>query len=302
MYNITYSVDTTGDEFIADNEISQDFHISNTKFSNVTLDTNEKMVLGPYYRPSNATGSVSMCVPFMDPNASRMAAMGISFAAVCSGCDLSNRYFTTYAHEWGDVFADLDDPNAAITSINTIGTGEFTFPNDSAYQEVYVPFTDPINLLDNQRYLFCVNTYDTDIYIGFNDDIDYNQNLSNVYKQPVSCVENNGSWYITGFGSDVTAGVSVELSTNLNIEEDELFSIGAYPNPANNTVTIPLKGYSGKGNLSILDVTGKIISTTTVNANNLINVDVTNIPNGNYIFDLNLEDGRSTKFNIVISK
>ena len=62
MYNITYSVDTTGDEFTADNEISQNFHISNTKFSNVSLDTNEEMVLGPYYRPSNATGSVSMCV------------------------------------------------------------------------------------------------------------------------------------------------------------------------------------------------------------------------------------------------
>ncbi len=302
MYNITYSVDTTGDEFLNDNSVSQDFHISDTKFSNVSLDSNEEMSLSPFYRPSNATGSVSMCVPFMDPNASRMAAMGISFAAVCSGCDLSNRYFTTYAHEWGDVFADLDDPNAAITSINTIGTGEFTFPNDSAYQEVYVPFTDPVNLLDNQRYLFCVNTYDTDIYIGFNDDIDYNQNLNNVYKQPVSCVENNGSWYITGFGSDVTAGVSVELSANLNIEEDELFSIDAYPNPANNVVTIPLKGYAGKGNLNIMDVTGKIISTTTINANNLITVDLTNIPNGNYIFDLNLEDGRSTKFNIVISK
>ena len=302
MYNITYSVDTTGDEFLNDNSVSQDFHISDTKFSNVSLDSNEEMSLSPFYRPSNATGSVSMCVPFMDPNASRMAAMGISFAAVCSGCDLSNRYFTTYAHEWGDVFADLDDPNAAITSINTIGTGEFTFPNDSAYQEVYVPFTDPVNLLDNQRYLFCVNTYDTDIYIGFNDDIDYNQNLNNVYKQPVSCVENNGSWYITGFGSDVTAGVSVELSANLNIEEDELFSIDAYPNPANNVVTIPLKGYAGKGNLNIMDVTGKIISTTTINANNLMTVDVTNIPNGNYIFDLNLEDGRSTKFNIVISK
>ncbi|MFL2564869.1 MAG: PA domain-containing protein [Parvicellaceae bacterium] len=302
MYNITYSVDTTGDEFLNDNSVSQDFHISDTKFSNVSLDSNEEMSLSPFYRPSNATGSVSMCVPFIDPNASRMAAMGISFAAVCSGCDLSNRYFTTYAHEWGDVFADLDDPNAAITSINTIGTGEFTFPNDSAYQEVYVPFTDPVNLLDNQRYLFCVNTYDTDIYIGFNDDIDYNQNLNNVYKQPVSCVENNGSWYITGFGSDVTAGVSVELSANLNIEEDELFSIDAYPNPANNVVTIPLKGYAGKGNLNIMDVTGKIISTTTINANNLMTVDVTNIPNGNYIFDLNLEDGRSTKFNIVISK
>ena len=302
MYNITYSVDTTGDEFISDNEISQDFHISNTKFSNVTLDTNEEMVLGPYYRPGNALGSVSMCVPFMDPNASRMAAMGVSFAAVCSGCDLSNRYFTTYAHEWGDIFTDLNDPNAAITNINTIGTGEFTFPNDSAYQEVYVPFTDPVNLLDNQRYLFCVNTYDTDIYIGFNDDLDYNQNMNNVYMQPVSCVEDNGTWYLTGFGSDVTAGVSVELTTNLNVQEDELFSIDAYPNPANNVVTIPLKGYSGKGSLNIMDVTGKIISTSTVNVNNLMTVDVTNISNGNYIFDLNLEDGRSTKFNIVISK
>ncbi|RPG78887.1 MAG: T9SS C-terminal target domain-containing protein [Crocinitomicaceae bacterium TMED135] len=302
MYNITYSVDTTGDEFISDNEISQDFHISNTKFSNVTLDTNEEMVLGPYYRPGNALGSVSMCVPFMDPNASRMAAMGVSFAAVCSGCDLSNRYFTTYAHEWGDIFTDLNDPNAAITNINTIGTGEFTFPNDSAYQEVYVPFTDPVNLLDNQRYLFCVNTYDTDIYIGFNDDLDYNQNMNNVYMQPVSCVEDNGTWYLTGFGSDVTAGVSVELTTNLNVQEDELFSIDAYPNPANNVVTIPLKGYSGKGSLNIMDVTGKIISTSTVNVNNLMTVDVTKISNGNYIFDLNLEDGRSTKFNIVISK
>ena len=302
MYNITYSVDTTGDEFISDNEISQDFHISNTKFSNVTLDTNEEMVLGPYYRPGNALGSVSMCVPFMDPNASRMAAMGVSFAAVCSGCDLSNRYFTTYAHEWGDIFTDLNDPNAAITNINTIGTGEFTFPNDSAYQEVYVPFTDPVNLLDNQRYLFCVNTYDTDIYIGFNDDLDYNQNMNNVYMQPVSCVEDNGTWYLTGFGSDVTAGVSVELTTNLNVQEDELFNIDAYPNPANNVVTIPLKGYSGKGSLNIMDVTGKIISTSTVNVNNLMTVDVTNISNGNYIFDLNLEDGMSTKFNIVISK
>ena len=76
---------------------------------------------------------------------------------------------------------------------------------------------------------------------------------------------------------------SLELSTNLNIEEDELFSIDAYPNPANNVVTIPLKGYVGKGNLNIMDVTGKIISTTTINANNLMTVDVTNIPNGNYI-------------------
>ena len=302
MYNITYSVDTTGDEFQSDNSVSQDFHISNTKYSNVPLDSNENMVLSPFYRPSNATGSVSVCAPFVDPNASRMAAMGLSFAAVCSGCDLSNRYFTTYLHEWGDVFTDLDDPNANITSINTIGTGEYTYPNDSAYQEIYVPFTDPVDLLDNQRYLFCVNTYDVDIYIGFDDNLDYNQNITNVYKQPVSVVENNGSWYITGFGSDVTAGISVELTTNLNVEDKQFSNIDAYPNPATNMVSIPLNGYNGKGTIKILDVTGKLIATKTINANNLISVDVTDISNGNYLFDLNLEDGRFAKFNIIISK
>ena len=266
------------------------------------MDSNENMVLSPFYRPSNATGSVSMCAPFMDPNASRMAAMGLSFAAVVSGGDLSNRYFTTYAHEWGDVFTDLDDPAAAISIINTIGTGEFTYPNDSANQEVYVPFTEPITLMDNQRYLFCVNTFDTDVYIGFDDKLDYNQNMNNVYKQPVSCTENNGDWNYVGFGSDVTAGISVELSTNLNVEDNELSKIDAFPNPANNMVTIPLNGFIGNGTVNIMDLTGKIISSKTVNANNLISIDVTDIANGNYIFDLKLQDGRSTKFNIVISK
>ena len=302
MYNLTYSVDTTGDEFTSDNEISQDFHISNTKYSNVPLDTNEKMVLSPFYRPNNATGSVSVCAPFLDPNASRMAAMGLSFAAVCSGCDLSNRYFTTYLHEWGDAFLDLDDPAADITMINTIGTGEYTYPSDSAYAEIYVPFTDPVDLVDNQRYLFCVNTYDTDIYIGFDDKLDYVQNIENVYKQPVSVVENNGSWFLTGFGSDVTAGISVELTTNLKVEENQLSKIDAYPNPAVNLVTIPLNGYKGNGTINILDVTGKVVTTKTVNVNNLVSVDVSEISNGNYIFDLNLEDGRSAKLNIIINK
>ena len=79
-------------------------------------------------------------------------------------------------------------------------------------------------------------------------------------------------------------------------------NIDAYPNPANNMVTIPLNGFVGNGTVNIMDVTGKIISSKTVNANNLISIDVSDIANGNYIFDLKLQDGRSTKFNIVISK
>ena len=50
MYNLTYSVNEgdTLEEFAQDNVISQDFHLSNTKFSTATLDSNENLVLSPF--------------------------------------------------------------------------------------------------------------------------------------------------------------------------------------------------------------------------------------------------------------
>ena len=304
MYNLTYSVNEgdTLEEFAQDNVISQDFHLSNTKFSTATLDSNENLVLSPFYRPSNATGSVSMCVPFLDPNASRMAAMGVSFAAVVSGGDLTGRYFTVYGYEWNDQFTDLNDPNAMVSAYNVAATGEFTYPNDSAYQEVYVPFMQPMQLMDNQRYLFCVNTFDTDVYIGFDDKLDYTQNLDNVYSQPVSVVENSGSWYLTGFGADVTSGISVELTTNLSLEDNTMNDIKAYPNPATTNINIPLNGVQGNGSINILDITGKLVQSLNVNVNNMITVDVSELSNGTYTFNLVLEDGKSSKFNVVINK
>ena len=302
MYNLTYSVDTTGDEFQSDNQVSQNFHISNSKFSNVTLDSSENMNLGAFYRPSDAVGSISMCAPFIDPHASRMVAMGISFAASTgAGDSLPGKFFSVQAWEWNDAFVDMDDVAADVTDVNLVATSDYVYNSDLQNQEIYVPFT-PLTLMDNQRYLFCVNTFEENTYIGFDNSIDYNINYSEVYKQPVSVLENSGSWFLAGFGTDLTTGVSVELSNNLNVEDNELSNIDAFPNPANNMVTIPLNGYSGKGSINIMDVTGKIISSKTINANDLITVDVSDIANGNYIFDLKLLDGRSTKFNIVISK
>ena len=217
IYNITYSVDTTGDGFQSDNLVSQNFHITNnTKFSNVPLDSNENMVLDPFYRPSGATGSVSFCTAFQDSNASRLDAHGVNFAATATVGGLTGRFFAVYAYEWGDVFADLDDPAAGISNLNIIGYGDYTYQSDLDKQEIYVPFGQnnsplPFPLVDNQRYLFCVNTFDTDVYIGFNNSIDYNQNVNNIYKQPIDALENNGFWTINSFGTNLTAGITVEM-------------------------------------------------------------------------------------------
>ena len=64
--------------------------------------------------------------------------------------------------------------------------------------------------MDNDIYF--VLTHLIQMFFGFDDNIDYTQNVENVYQQPVSVVENSGAWYTTGFGNDVIAGVSVELA------------------------------------------------------------------------------------------
>ena len=305
-YTLTYTVSDAGmvDEFPVDNSFSSTFHISNTVYSTATVDSVGAPVCSPYYRPNSATGSVSVCTQFMDPNASRMAAMGINFSAVVSGGSLAGRYFSTYGYEWADSFTDFNDPNfAGVVTLNTISVGEITFPTDSAYQNVYVPFTEPMTLNDNTRYLFCAQSFDTDVYFGFDDAIDYNQNVNAVYGQPVSLVENSGTWYATGFGTEVTAGVSVELSTNLGLEQSENVDITPFPNPATNSITIPLNGINSSATLNIVDVTGKTISVKNINnAAGNIEIDVTDIANGNYVFNLLFANGETSKFNVVITK
>jgi hypothetical protein len=305
-YALTYTVSDAGmvDEFPVDNSYSMTFYISNTVYSTASVDSVGAPISSPYYRPNGATGSVTVCTHFMDPNASRMAAMGVNFSAVVSGGSLAGRYFSTYGYEWADSFTDLNDPNfAGVVSLNTVAVGEITFPNDSAYQNVYVPFTEPMTLNDNTRYLFCAQSFDTDVYFGFDDAIDYNQNLNAVYGQPVSLVENSGTWFATGFGSEVTAGVNVELTTNLGLEQSENVDITPFPNPAVNSITIPFNGINSSATLNIVDVTGKIIAVKNINnTNGNINVDVSDIANGNYVFNLLFANGESSRFNIVITK
>ena len=220
------------------------------------------------------------------------------------GCLFCFFDISVYGYEWGDIFTDLNDPNlTGVNTLNLIGVGEYTYAADLQNENIYVPIDEPMTLNDNTRYLFCVNTFSTEVYIGFDNAIDYNQNYGTVYMQPISPIEDNGTWYIGGFGTDVVPGLSVNVSTNLNIEENEKLSITPYPNPANHIVNIPLNGFKGYANLKIFDLAGKLISDQNVNTlSGNLQVNVNDIPNGNYLFNITFEDGRSGKFNVVITK
>ena len=280
--------------------------ISDTLFSMTTLsDSTNKPVSGPFYRPSDALGSYSACIHFQDPNASRMAAMGITFAASTTDpAVLDGEYISVYGYEWTDQFTDINDPNlTGVDNIVLTGVGEYTYAADLQNENIYVPFDQPMTLNDNTRYLFCVNTFSPEVYIGFDNTIDYTQNWESVYNQPISPIEDNGTWYIGGFGRDVVPSLSVNVSTNLNVEENEELNITPYPNPTNHMVNIPLNGFKGMANLKIYDLAGKLISDENVNTlSGNLQVNVNDIPNGNYLFNITFEDGRSGKFNVIITK
>ena len=79
-------------------------------------------------------------------------------------------------------------------------------------------------------------------------------------------------------------------------------NIKAYPNPATTFINVPLNGLVGNGTLNILDLTGKLVSTMNISVNNTLTVDVSALSNGTYSFNLMIEDGKSSRFNVVINK
>ena len=90
-------------------------------------------------------------------------------------------------------------------------------------------------------------------------------------------------------------------STDISEGENESFVV--YPNPANNEITISLENGNGFANLSVHDITGRLVSSKTINTDNgLINVALNNLESGNYIFNLNFEDGKISKFKVVVAK
>lgn len=151
--------------------------------------------------------------------------------------------------------------------VNTISLGDSNkvyiagkFTNSLGYQVV--------NVFDS-----ILNTW-KELGSGFNGDINTSttDDSSNIY---VSGVFRNtlGVYYIAKYTKDsVTSSISDYTKNN---------DIKLFPNPSISDITITLKNTNSKI-LNILDVTGKIVFTTTTNKSS-VNIDISTLNTGNYI-------------------
>ena len=90
----------------------------------------------------------------------------------------------------------------------------------------------------------------------------------------------------------------MDRSTGI-IENSFASSIHLFPNPATNHLTITLGSSSKKAEITILDITGKIIYSTTASETQKIEVNTKDFAEGIYVFQIKSADFIETRKLIV---
>ena len=292
------------DEYASDNSISYSFTISDSIYSAAKVDTanglpNAKI----FYRPSTNNQTYSICSVISDPNASRLAVEGLYFAAVKGTAVpgdslLTGEEISVYLYKWEDVFVDLNDPSFGFGTLTEVAQAYYYYPSELGYETVFAPFNEPIVLTDNDRYLACVQTVNTNVYFG-HDNTNYTWN-TDYYLQPICPNENDGTYYTNGFGLDIPNALGIKVMEPVT-SANELTNIKilAYPNPAMNSITIALKA-SGKIALTVTDISGKIVlNSTELLFNEKAEIDISTLESGVYLLKIRTNDGQTSQINVV---
>jgi hypothetical protein len=314
-YKLTYTTSATNtDDYAADNSLSYEFYVSDSLLGYSKLDTvSFTPEAGNGSRPSGTTyTSYMQCINYKDANASRLMAEGIYFNFAVNASDsitLNGQEFTVSAYEWADVFTDLNDvafTNAgSFNSVfnNQLASNSYYYPY-STETTVYAAFNTIFELEDNKRYLFCVSPSENKIFLGISNAYNYTANL-NEYAEPINPINvvdaaATTPWSVAGFGSDTQPSIIVRAEANtVGINENATIEGAVYPNPTNGDVTLSINA-EGKATISIVDLSGKVVATSSINiANGKAPIAMNNLESGVYLFNVTLANGQSTQFKVV---
>jgi len=299
-YRLTYSVTQDSvDQLDFDNTIGYDFILSDSMIAYCNLDTITGMpVANAYYRPANS-GTFEMCLSYQNPNASRIAASGLYFSAVTgydSGVSLDGEEITLTLYQWNDVFTDLNDPNLDFADLNAVAFGFYYYPSDLQYDVVYGAFTNPVQLIDNQRYLACVQPNNAEIYLGHDASIDYTRSIDNTL-QPISPSNGDNGFFALGFGTDLTSAMAMKTfdAALVSVNEIETNEVKAYPNPTGQMITFQLEE-AASGTIRIFNLMGSLVMEAPINGVAVRTLDVNHLESGMYTVEIETDRIQRAEF------
>lgn len=302
-YTLTYSISSDNtDDFSGDNIITTSFWINDSLYSKSRINpTTGAPTRTASYRP-NGANIFEHCIVIDEKNLnSQLTLSGVSFAASSNTTnlpDITNEYVSVNVYEWTDVDRTLFDNLSPI--INDL----YIYPSNLQNQFVYLKLSSPVTLADNTRYLVCVAVENVDMYLAYDEGLDYTSSI-NQYQEYYFPLSVDGTWDGEAFGGDVVPAIIAHVGMPLGIEEEKILSkITPYPNPAQAMINIPLnENHSGIINLKIYDVVGKVVMTENITmAGKYFTVNTSELSNGTYIFNLTFEDKSQSSFKVSINK
>lgn len=304
QYTITYTASSpAAEEYASDNSYVATLNIGSV-YSLSEVDANGAPTSTAAVRPSTPAGTYTYCVHFRDANASRAAATGMTvLAAVNAPASLAGEILIVQAFEWADEFTGISDANFDIATLNELANVEHIIDPDTTRYSAFIPFSEPIQLVDNQRYLFCVATDNPDnVFLGSADEPNYETN-EEFYDQPHAPLQNGADWSI-GFAGTISSNCVHMIDANtIGIAEREETVGTPFPNPTVDQLHIPFKRAVKNAQLRIVNPAGQTISTQQVSTEmGQLVVDVKGIAPGTYTFDLTQLDGTRSTFRVVVAR
>lgn len=238
-YTLTYTLTPNGaDQYGLDNELSTEYKIQKDVASYAMLDANNKPLTDSYRGFSAGNVDWGRCIIFEDENASALAIEGIEFSWYAD---------TTLNNLEGDVlFAyvytvdgyDIGDPNFNLYPNDVVAEGLYEFSNNDVYQNSYLAFDNAVDLIDNQRYMVCIEVEYLPVYLGVTEK-PYSGNAL-VDAKPISIYEYEFNYYYdlehtASFGLHLTCP---GLEANATIED-------ACVNIADGMISLDPNGFNG---------------------------------------------------------
>lgn len=306
-YTMTYEIDLgVADDSDFDNLLTSTFTVNPEVISLSTLSGGEPVATN---YPSNSTTEYQSCMFYQEAN----TALGYYL--------LGGTYFVPHTdtavntlvgeeifvnvYEWNDTWVDLNDPgpqtnNDWFTALDLLGFSSYYPASDNESGQVVYSDLDagPIQLMDNQRYLICLQTFNPAVVaFGYDNSLNYDANRA-ISAMPVAPVHVDGTWYTGGWIGSSAPAIGLKLETG-GLDENSSIAGFAFPNPANDKVTISLEA-NGNAALSVTDLAGKVaLSKDLVLNNGEANINISSLDAGVYVFNVVFEDGQTSQFNVV---
>lgn len=308
-YVITYTLlgDNT-DEFANNNVTSTTLTIGDKLTYAPANETTQLPISDQHVLPATNTLGFRSCIHFSDPNASRLAATGVWFNCSRAATDvLTDELMTAQLYLWTEPITDqITLPTDA--GLIPLTSGEYAFPSDLNATDIFMPFLEQVELEDAQNYVVCLESYSGIVRHGWNNSLNHVR-VQEYTLTPNSCIKNkeDDTWYngFTGLDGPPSLGLQVIDANTIGIEEEAgNVDVSPYPNPVSDQLSIPVRGYAGAATMHVFNASGAQVmdQRTSVSNNGTLLVDMCEMANGLYTFQMDFDGGKHAEFRVLVNR